>query len=118
MVMSAGSIVGLVIRLFVLLSPFCTLSLFLACSGELDERAQRGFAARVALAVWGACVAFYLFGQAIFGFLGITLNAFRVPITRSPAAITPVIFPATPTSAASLAPQHLPPLKTATIPAI
>ena len=78
MVMSAGSIVGLVIRLFVLLSPFCTLSLFLACSGELDERAQRGFAARVALAVWGACVAFYLFGQAIFGFLGITLNAFRV----------------------------------------
>ena len=73
--MSTGSIVGLVIRLFVLLSPFCTLSLFLACSGDMDERVQRGFAARVTLAVWVACVAFYLFGQAIFGFLGITLNA-------------------------------------------
>ena len=76
--MSVGSVVGLVIRLFVLLSPFCTLSLFLAFSGDMSEKDQRGFATRISLAICIICILFYLFGQAIFGFLGITLNAFRV----------------------------------------
>ena len=76
--MSIGAVIGLVIRLFVLLSPFCTLSLFLAFSGDMDEREQRGFGIRIALAIWIICVLFYLFGQTIFGFLGITLNAFRI----------------------------------------
>jgi len=76
--MSAGSVVGLVIRLFVLLSPFCTLSLFLASSSDMEPRDQRNFALRIAAAVWIVCLLFYLFGRAIFGFLGITLNAFRV----------------------------------------
>ena len=73
-----GNFVGLVIRLFVLLSPFCTLSLFLSCSGDMEEKEQRGFATRISLAIWIICILFYLFGQAIFGFLGITLNAFRI----------------------------------------
>ena len=76
--MSIGATIGLVIRLFVLLSPFCTLSLFLAFSGDMDEREQRAFGIRIALAIWIICVLFYLFGQAIFGFLGITLDAFRI----------------------------------------
>ena len=76
--MSIGATIGLVIRLFVLLSPFCTLSLFLGCSGDMDEREQRSFGIRIALAIWIICVLFYLFGQAIFGFLGITLDAFRI----------------------------------------
>lgn len=69
---------GLVIQLFVLLSPFCTLSLFISCSGEMNRKEQRGFALRIALAIWIICILFYLFGQSIFGFLGITLNAFRI----------------------------------------
>ena len=76
--MAVGDFVGLVIRLFVLLSPFCTLSLFISCSGDLNAREQRSFAIRIAVAIWIICVLFYLFGQAIFGFLGITLDAFRV----------------------------------------
>ena len=76
--MSIGATIGLVIRLFVLLSPFCTLSLFLGCSGDMDEREQRSFGIRIALAIWIICVLFYLFGQTIFGFLGITLDAFRI----------------------------------------
>ena len=76
--MSIGSAIGLVIRLFVLLSPFCTLSLFLAFSGDMGEREQRGFGIRIAFAIWIICVLFYLFGQTIFGFLGITLDAFRI----------------------------------------
>ena len=75
---NVGGFIGLVIRLFVLLSPFCTLSLFLSCSGDMEEREQRGFATRISLAIWIICILFYLFGQAIFGFLGITLDAFRV----------------------------------------
>ena len=73
-----GDFIGLVIKLFVLLSPFCTLSLFISCSGDMNPREQRGFAFRIALAIWIICILFYLFGQAIFGFLGITLHAFRV----------------------------------------
>ena len=76
--MSIGAVIGLVIRLFVLLSPFCTLSLFLAFSGDMDAREQRNFGIRIALAIWVICVLFYLFGQTIFGFLGITLDAFRI----------------------------------------
>ena len=76
--MPVGDFIGLVIRLFVLLSPFCTLSLFISCSGDLDAREQRNFAVRIAVAIWIICVLFYLFGQAIFGFLGITLDAFRI----------------------------------------
>ena len=75
---NVGGFVGLVIRLFVLLSPFCTLSLFISCSSDMGLREQRGFAIRIAVAIWIICILFYLFGQAIFGFLGITLNAFRV----------------------------------------
>ena len=74
----AGNFIGLVIKLFVLLSPFCTLSLFISCSADMDAREQRGFALRIAVAIWIICLLFYLFGQAIFGFLGITLNAFRI----------------------------------------
>ena len=74
----ARNFIGLVIRLFVLLSPFCTLSLFISCSTDMGQREQRGFAIRIAVAIWIICVLFYLFGQAIFGFLGITLNAFRI----------------------------------------
>ena len=76
--MSIGATIGLVIRLFVLLSPFCTLSLFLAFSGDMDARDQRNFGIRIAVAIWIICVLFYLFGQTIFGFLGITLDAFRI----------------------------------------
>ena len=74
----ARNFIGLVIQLFVLLSPFCTLSLFISCSGDMTAREQRGFALRIALAIWVICILFYLFGQSIFGFLGITLNAFRI----------------------------------------
>ena len=76
--MPVGDFIGLVIRLFVLLSPFCTLSLFISCCGALDAREQRSFAIRIAVAIWIICVLFYLFGQAIFSFLGITLDAFRI----------------------------------------
>ena len=61
-----------------LLSPFCTLSLFISCSGEMSVHEQRAFAIRIAVAIWVICMLFYLFGQAIFGFLGITLDAFRI----------------------------------------
>ena len=76
--MSAREITGLIIQLFALLTPFCTLSLFLALSDEMEAREQRCFAFRISLAIWIICVIFYLFGQIIFGFLGITLNAFRI----------------------------------------
>ena len=75
---SVSAIVGLIVRLFFLLTPFCTLSLFLTFGGELPLKEQRRFAMRISLAVFCCCAVFYLFGGVIFDFLGITLDAFRI----------------------------------------
>ena len=78
MAYTSSGIIGLIVRLFVLLTPFCTLSLFLAFGGHLDPQKQRRFAFRISFAIFCCCAVFYLFGGIIFDFLGITLDAFRI----------------------------------------
>ena len=75
---SVSGLAGAIIRLFLLLSPFCTLSLYLGYSGDLDGAAQRRFGIRISTAIWVICLIFYFFGRVIFDFLGITLDAFRI----------------------------------------
>ena len=70
--------VGQVLRLFFIMSPFCTLSLVLAYSEEMKPAAQKRFAFRVGVAIWLVCLIFYFFGNLIFDFLGITLDAFSI----------------------------------------
>ena len=75
---SLSGLVGAIIRLFLLLSPFCTLSLYLGYSDNLDGAEQRKFGIRISTAIWVICLVFYFFGRIIFDFLGITLDAFRI----------------------------------------
>ena len=78
MTYTSSGIIGLIVRLFFLLTPFCTLSLFLTFGGDLDPQEQRRFAFRISFAIFCCCAVFYLFGGIIFTFLGITLDAFRI----------------------------------------
>ena len=76
--MSISYIVGLGVKLFLLLTPFFVLSVFVSTCDGMDAKARRDLALRTDLAIVCACVVLYVFGQIIFDMLGISLNAFRV----------------------------------------
>ena len=70
--------IGTLVRLFFLLTPFFVLSLFVSMTTELTETERRHLALRTTLAILIICLVIYLFGQPIFAYLGITLDAFRI----------------------------------------
>ncbi len=65
-------------KVFFLLSPFFSVSMFLLLSGDMDARSRRRCAARTSLAILIICLAVYFFGNVIFHVLGITVEAFQV----------------------------------------
>ena len=69
---------GLLIKLFLLLTPFFVLSVFVSSCDGMENRTRKNLALRTGFAVICACVVLYLFGEAIFNCLGISLNAFRI----------------------------------------
>ncbi|MBO5821727.1 MAG: MarC family protein [Lentisphaeria bacterium] len=73
-----SSAIAIIIKLFLLLTPFFILSVFVTTCASLDARAQKKLAIRVATAVTVATVVIYLFGALIFKYLGISLDAFRI----------------------------------------
>ena len=76
--MTISSIVGLIVRLFLLLTPFFVLSVFVATCDGMELSSRRKLAARTGLSVVCACIILYLFGKVIFECLGISLNAFQI----------------------------------------
>lgn len=78
LIVSASYIVGLAVKIFLLLTPFFVLSVFVSTCGEMDSSARKNLALRTGLAVVVAAAVFYLLGEAIFACLGISLNAFRI----------------------------------------
>ena len=70
--------IAVVIKLFLLLTPFFILSVFVTTCAQLEPKAQKKLAIRVAWAVVTACCVIYLFGALIFKYLGISLDAFRI----------------------------------------
>lgn len=69
---------GLVVKLFLLLTPFFVLSVFVAACDGMERNARRKLALRTGFAVICSCLILYLFGEIIFDCLGISLNAFRI----------------------------------------
>ena len=76
--MSISYIIGLVVKLFLLLTPFFVLSVFVATCDDMESGERKKLALRTGMAVIIACVVLYLFGKVIFEGLGISLNAFQV----------------------------------------
>ena len=76
--MSLSYLIGLIVRLFLLLTPFFVLSVFVATCDEMESGARHRLAVRTGFAVICATVILYLFGKVIFECLGISLNAFQI----------------------------------------
>ena len=65
-------------KVFFILSPFFSVSMFLLLSRDMESRARHKCALRTSLAILVICFAVYFFGNLIFRVLGITVPAFQV----------------------------------------
>ncbi len=65
-------------KVFFILSPFFSVSMFLLLSCGMDQRARHRCALRTSLAILIICFVVYFFGNLIFRVLGITVPAFQV----------------------------------------
>jgi multiple antibiotic resistance protein len=70
--------ISLYIKLFLLLTPFFVLSVFLSLTEGMEKREQRKLAVRTISAVLIIALVLYFAGNPIFSTLGITLDGFRV----------------------------------------
>lgn len=76
--MNISSFIGLIIKLFLLLTPFFILSIFIATTEAWETRQRKHLALRVMMSVTIISLIIFLFGELIFRYLGITLDAFRI----------------------------------------
>jgi len=65
-------------KVFFILSPFFSVSMFLALSCDMDGGGRHRCALRTSLAILVVCFIVYFFGNLIFRVLGITVPAFQV----------------------------------------
>jgi multiple antibiotic resistance protein len=66
------------IKMFFLLAPFFSMTLFLKMSEGIEPQARRHAAIRTSIAVVVAITVFFFFGKPLFSLLGITLAAFQI----------------------------------------
>ncbi|WP_170412487.1 MarC family protein [Ruegeria atlantica] len=64
--------------LFVVIDPFGTTPIFVALTQDMDARARRKVALRTCATASGILIAFAAFGEAVLGFVGISMEAFKV----------------------------------------
>ena len=76
--MTTSTVIGVFVKIFFLLTPFFILSIFLTLTREEKSAARRVLAVRTTVAVLVIVMILYLFGEAIFRYLGISLDAFRI----------------------------------------
>jgi len=65
-------------KIFFILSPFFSVSMFLLLSKDMDAVARKRAATRTSAAIFALCFVVYFFGNLIFKVLGITVAAFQV----------------------------------------
>ena len=76
--MTVSSIIGVFVKIFFLLTPFFVLSVYVTLTRGEEEMSRRKLAVRTTVAVLVITMILYLFGEQIFRYLGITLDAFRI----------------------------------------
>ncbi len=64
--------------MFVVIDPFGTTPIFVALTQEMDAAARRKIAIRSCLTAVFILIAFAAFGEAVLGFVGISMPAFKV----------------------------------------
>jgi len=73
-----GLFLDIFTKVFFILSPFFSVSMFLLLTGEMDQRLRNRCALRTSLAILIICFVVYFFGNVVFRVLGITVSAFQV----------------------------------------
>jgi multiple antibiotic resistance protein len=73
-----GLFLDIFTKVFFILSPFFSISMFLLLSGDMDRRTRNHCALRTSTAILVICFSVYFFGNVIFRVLGITVPAFQV----------------------------------------
>ena len=76
--MTVSAIIGVFVKIFFLLTPFFVLSVCVTLTRGEPEISRRRLAVRTTVAVLVIAMVLYLFGEQIFRYLGITLDAFRI----------------------------------------
>ena len=71
-------LIGTVVKLTLLLTPFFVLAVFISSCEGWPKKERQQLAARTAGAVLVICIVLYLFGESLFRYLGIGLDAFRI----------------------------------------
>mgnify|MGYP000418304973 FL=1 len=64
--------------LFVVIDPIGLTPLFVALTQGMEARARRAIGFRACLVAFGILALFGLFGEAVLGFVGIRMPAFRI----------------------------------------
>ncbi len=65
------------VTLFVIMDPPGTVPIFLALTGNLQERQRRRAARQAVMVAFGVIVSFALFGQSLLSYMGVTLPALQ-----------------------------------------
>jgi multiple antibiotic resistance protein len=73
-----GLFLDIFTKVFFILSPFFSVSMFLLLSGDMDRRTRSHCALRTSVAILVISFMVYFFGNVIFRVLGITVPAFQV----------------------------------------
>ena len=76
--MNLATLAGTVVKLTLLMTPFFVLSVFIASCEGWEKKARKALARRTGIAVMVICAVIFLFGEMLFRYLGITLDAFRI----------------------------------------
>ena len=76
--MTVSMVIGVFVKIFFLLTPFFVLSVYVTLTRGEEHMTRRKLAVRTTVAVLVIVMILYLFGEAIFRYLGITLDAFRI----------------------------------------
>ncbi len=76
--MDQAAIITAFITLFVIIDPIGLAPLFVALTKGEDPARRRGIAIRATVIAGGLLVLFGLFGEAVLGFAGISMPAFRI----------------------------------------
>ena len=76
--MPSSMVIGVFVKIFFLLTPFFVLSVYVTLTRGEEHMTRRKLAVRTTVAVLVIVMILYLFGEAIFRYLGITLDAFRI----------------------------------------
>lgn len=74
------AILGLVVKLYVLMTPTGVLSAFITNTRDLDQKERYAIACKTSLAIFIIGELLFLFGAPLFTLFGFTLDAFRIGV--------------------------------------